>query len=227
MATALITGASRGVGAAIARELAADHDLLLGGRASPRLDALAADLGSVAWPVELTDDAEIAAAATPIESLDVLVHSAGLASLGSVAETPAAEWRRLMEVNLFAVVETTRRLLPALRAAGGHVVVINSGAGRHVRPGWGAYAATKHAVRAFAEALREEEPTLRVTSVYPGRVDTDMQRDLHDVEGRPYDPGVLIRPESIAAAVGHLVRAPRDALITELDVRPTPRNRRP
>jgi NADP-dependent 3-hydroxy acid dehydrogenase YdfG len=220
---ALITGASRGIGAAVARDLAADHDLLLGGRDADALAALAAELpGATAWPVELTDDAAVAAAAAGVTRLDVLVHSAGVGLLGTVADTPASTWRRQFEVNVVAVAELTRLLLPALRAARGRVVLVNSGAGHTARAGWASYAASKFALRALADALRAEEEGngVRVTSVHPGRTDTGMQREVVRQEGAQYRAHEYLRPESVAAAVAHAVRAPRDAEVTEVVVRP-------
>jgi NADP-dependent 3-hydroxy acid dehydrogenase YdfG len=220
---ALITGASRGIGAAVARRLAPDHDLLLGGRDAAALADLAAELpGATAWPVELTDDAALAAAASGIERLDVLVHSAGVGLLGRVDETPAATWRRQFEVNVVAVAELTRLLLPALRAARGRVVLLNSGAGLRARAGWASYAASKFALRAFADSLRDEEGAagVRVTSVHPGRTDTDMQRGVVRHEGAEYRPQSYLRAESVAAAVAYAVRAPDDAAVTEVVVRP-------
>jgi NADP-dependent 3-hydroxy acid dehydrogenase YdfG len=220
---AQITGASRGIGAAVARDLATDHDLLVGGRDAGALAALAAELpGATAWPVELTDDRALAAAAAGITRLDVLVHSAGIGLLGTVAETPASTWRRQFEVNVVAVAELTRLLLPALRAARGRVVLVNSGAGRTARAGWASYAASKFALRALADALRAEEEGngVRVTSVHPGRTDTGMQRDVVRQEGEQYRPQEYLRAESVAAAVAHAVRAPRDAEVTEVVVRP-------
>jgi NADP-dependent 3-hydroxy acid dehydrogenase YdfG len=220
---ALITGASRGIGAAVARDLATDHDLLVGGRDADALAALAAELpGATAWPVELTDDRALAAAAAGIARLDVLVHSAGIGLLGTVADTPASTWRRQFEVNVVAVAELTRLLLPALRAARGRVVLLNSGAGRTARAGWASYAASKFALRALADALRAEEEGngVRVTSVHPGRTDTGMQRDVVRQEGEQYRPQEYLRAESVAAAVAHAVRAPRDAEVTEVVVRP-------
>jgi NADP-dependent 3-hydroxy acid dehydrogenase YdfG len=223
---ALVTGASRGIGAAVAEALAPTHDLLLGGRDADALKAVAADLpGAREWPVELTDPAALADAVTGIGRLDVLVHSAGIGPLGTVADSPAEQWRQTFEVNVVAVAELTRLLLPALRAARGHVVCINSGAGLTARPGWGSYAASKFALRAFADALRAEEAAhgVRVTSVYPGRTDTDMQRAVVAHEGGQYDAGRFLRPESVARAVLHAVTAPPDADITELSIRPTTR----
>ena len=225
MPTALVTGASRGLGAAIARALAPTHDLLLGGRPSEELDTLAGDLdGASTWPVELTDHEEMEAATEPISALDVLVHNAGVGAIGPVEDTYADEYRAMMEVNFIAVAELTRQLLPALRAAHGHVVIINSGAGRDAKPGWSAYAASKFAVRAFADALRQEERDLRVTTVYPGRIDTDMQRDIVAMEGDDYDGSRFLRVESVAAAVVTAVRASPDAHPTEIVLKPTGRS---
>ncbi|MGC5012654.1 SDR family oxidoreductase [Streptosporangium sp. DT93] len=217
---ALVTGASRGVGAAIARALAPAHDLLLGGRDTEALAAVASGLpGARPWPVELTAVTEADVAG--IDRLDVLVHSAGVVTLGRVEETPAEVWRRTMEVNVIAVAELTRLLLPALRAAGGHVVLVNSGSGQRTSPGWGSYSASKYALRAFADVLRQEEPGLRVTTVYPGRVDTDMQRGVRDQEGGPYQPEKYLEADSVARAAMAALTASPDAHVTEITVRPS------
>ncbi len=225
MPTALITGASRGLGTAIARALAPSHDLLLGGRPSARLEALAASFeGAATVAAELTDYDAVAAATEAITSLDVLVHNAGVASsLHPVAQTPVSEWRRVLEVNLVAAAELTRLLLPALRSAGGHVVFVNSGAGIRANPGWSAYAASKFGLRALADALRLEEPELRVTSIFPGRIDTDMQRDIVAIEGGDYQPGRFLEPDTVAAAVAAAVLTPADAHPVEVVLRPTGR----
>ncbi|GAA4388168.1 SDR family oxidoreductase [Tsukamurella soli] len=221
--TALITGASRGVGAEIARQLAPTHDLVLGGRPSARLNAVADELGAAALAVDLTDHAALAAAvqgAEGITSLDVLVHSAGFASIGRLEDSTAAEWRQMFEVNLLATVELTRLLLPALRAAGGHVVFLNSGAGLFAHPGWSAYAASKFGLTAFAQALRAEEPALRVTSVFPGRIDTEMQQGIYAQEGRDYARTGLLRPDTVAAAVVGAIRTPGDAHPVDIVLKP-------
>ena len=220
---ALVTGASRGVGAAVASALAPTHDLLLGGRDAAALATVAGGLGARAlpWPVDLTDPAALAAATERVDEIDVLVHSAGVGMLGTVAELSADTWRRQFDVNVVAVAELTRLLLPALRAARGTVVCVNSGAGLAARPGWGSYAASKFALRAFADALRGEEPALRVCSVHPGRVDTDMQRGVVAHEGGTYDAARYLRPESVASAVLAAVTASPDAHVTEVVVRPT------
>ncbi|MGW0808846.1 SDR family oxidoreductase [Nonomuraea sp. NPDC002799] len=217
--TALVTGASRGIGAAVAAALAPTHRLILGGRDESALAAVAAGLPDARpWPVELTRVTEADVAG--IERLDVLVHSAGISLLGRIGDLPAATWRRTMEVNVIAVAELTRLLLPALRAAAGHVICVNSGAGQRANPEWGAYAASKFALRAFADALRLEEPRLRVTTVYPGRTATDMQRGLRRYEGGEFEPEKYLTSESVARAVLAAVQAGPDAHLTELTVRP-------
>ncbi|GAA3444816.1 SDR family oxidoreductase [Planomonospora venezuelensis] len=217
---ALVTGASRGIGAAVARALASTHDLLLGGRDSGALEELCAGLpGARPWPVELTAVTEADVAG--IDRLDVLVHSAGVVTLGRIEQTPAEVWRRTMEVNVVAAAELTRLLLPALRAAGGHVVLVNSGAGQRANPGWVSYAASKFALRALADGLRLEEPGLRVTTVYPGRVDTDMQRGVREQENGAYEAEKYLNPDSVARAVLAAVTASPDAHVTEITVRPS------
>ncbi|MFI7001229.1 SDR family oxidoreductase [Nocardia sp. NPDC050175] len=219
--TALITGASRGLGAAIARELAPTHDLLLGARSADALRDIRKELPeATGWPVELTDYPAVATAAEPIRRLDVLVHNAGIQDLASIAESTVDQWRNTLEANLIAVVELTRLLLPALRAADGHVLLINSGAGLRANAGWASYAASKFGLRAFADALRLEEPKLRVTSIHPGRIDTDMQREIIAMEGREYRPEQFLRAETVAGVVRNAIETPRDGHPTEIVLRP-------
>ena len=218
---ALITGASRGIGAAIAAALGETHELLLGGRDAEALREVAGGLPQARpWPVELTDADALAAATAGIHRLDVLVHSAGISRYGDLGSLSAADWRESFEVNVVAVAELTRLLLPALRATNGQVVLINSGSGINARPGSGAYAASKFALRGYADVLRAEETTLRVTSVHPGRTATDMQRELRAVEGGAYDPADYLRPESVAEVVRAAVVATQEAHVHEVVIRP-------
>lgn len=217
---ALITGASRGIGAATALALADTHDLLLGGRDEAALSSVAAELpGARPWPVELTDHAAVRAAVAGIDRLGVLVHSAGISRLGAVADVSAADWRESYEINVVAVAELTRLLLPALRAASGHVVLVNSGSGLNANPKWGPYAASKFALRAFADVLRAEEPSLRVTSVHPGRTATDMQREVREFERGDYEPERYMRPESVAHMIRAAIETPPDAHVHQVIVR--------
>jgi NADP-dependent 3-hydroxy acid dehydrogenase YdfG len=219
--TALITGGSRGIGAAIARVLGTSYSLLLGGRDRDSLIDLATTLPSATpWPVELTDFDAISAKSAAIDRLDVLVHSAGIWVPGPIGETLPESWREVFDINVFAVAELTRVLLPAVRAARGHVVLINSSAGLRASPARGTYAASKFALRAFAEALRAEEARngVSVTSIYLGRVATDMQREVRRSEQGTFDVSEYISPESVAKVVLSVLEAPSDCTITEVTI---------
>lgn len=220
MPTALITGAGGGIGSAIAAALAPTHTLLLAGRPSAHLDEVAERLGAPTWPLDLTDPDSIEASTEVLAELDVLVHNAGVLFPGRVAESSADEWRASFEVNVTGAVALTLALLPALRAARGHVVFINSGAGRTVSPGMASYSASKFALRGFAGSLRTDEPSLRVTSIHPGRIATAMQEDLVAYEGRDYDPDQFLSPQTVARVTADAINAPRDAHIHEVIVRP-------
>lgn len=220
MPTALITGASTGIGAAIAEALAPTHSLLLAGRPSARLDAVAERLGATTWSLDLTDTAGLDAEAEMFDELDVLVHNAGVAYPGRVAESVAEQWRATFEVNVTGAVALTLAVLPALRAARGQVVFINSGSGLNVSPGLASYSASKFALRAFADSLRADEPLLRVTSIHPGRVDTEMQQDLVAYEGGQYDPRRFLTPQTVAQVVAQAVATPPDAHTHQVVIRP-------
>jgi NADP-dependent 3-hydroxy acid dehydrogenase YdfG len=221
MPTALITGASGGIGSAIATALAPTHTLLLAGRPSDRLDAVADRLGATTFPLDLTDSDSIEASCEVVDELDVLVHNAGLSIPGQVGDSYVEEWRATFEVNVFGAVALTLALLPALRQARGQVVFINSGAGRNVSPGMASYSASKFALRAFADSLRTDEPGLRVTTVFPGRTDTDMQRDLVAFEGGDYNPAKYLQADTVAAVVANVVATPPDGHVHEVVIRPS------
>ncbi|KZS85251.1 SDR family oxidoreductase [Mycobacterium persicum] len=220
MPTALITGASRGIGSAIATALAPTHTLLLAGRPSECLDAVAERLGATTFPLDLADAGTIEASCEVVDELDVLVHNAGLSIPGHVGDSHVDEWRATFDVNVFGPVALTLALLPALRHAHGQVVFINSGAGRNVSPGMASYSASKFALRAFADSLRADEPGLRVTTIFPGRTDTEMQRELVEFEGGNYDPARFLRAETVAAVVANVIATPADGHVHEVVVRP-------
>ena len=220
MPTAFITGPAGGLGTALAEALEPTHTLFLGGRPSDRLDALAQRLGATTWPLDLQDADAIPSAVEPIDELDVLIHNAGAAFPGRVAESTVDEWRVTMEVNVIGAVALTLALLPALHSARGHVVFINSGAGINASPGLASYTASKFALRGFADSLRNDEPSLRVTSIHPGRIATVMQEGLVAYEGGEYKPERFLSPETVAQVVADAVNAPPDAHIHEVVVRP-------
>lgn len=224
---ALITGATRGIGRAIAAELSRDHALVLGAsseRSAQTLRQVFPHARILVADVADTEGLERAIQALGLEKLDVLVHNAGVAGHESLADAHPDSWQHLFRVNLFAVAEITRVLLPALRAVSGLVVAINSGAGHRAGAGYGPYAASKFALRAYTDTLREEERgKIRVTSVHPGKVDSDMQREIQALRGQEYVAEKFIRPESIARAVRLAVDTTPEAMAEEITVRPVAR----
>lgn len=225
MATHLLTGAGSGIGAALAELLHARGDeLVLVARTEERAQDLGtAYAGARVLVADLARGADVEALAGQFPPrLDSVVHSAGVVALGDVADVSLDDWRTTLEVNLLAPVALTRAALPALRAARGRVVLVNSGQGLGAAPGWGSYAASKHGLRAFADSLRQEERAqgVQVVSVYPGRTATPMQEQVHAHEGAPYDPSAWTRPESVAATILHALDGPRDAALTDITVRP-------
>jgi NADP-dependent 3-hydroxy acid dehydrogenase YdfG len=217
---ALVTGATRGIGRAIAAELGRTHHVMVGGRHTDAAAGVAAQLPS-AEPYVV----DLAAGELPRlpGRLDVLVHSAGIEQGNRIADTDRATWERVFATNVFAVAELTRLALPALREAHGIVITINSGSGFVSGPGGGVYGASKFALRAFTDALREEERAngVRVSSVHPGRTDSDMQRALTAKLGEDYDTAYFLQPDDVAAAVRTVVDLPERGTIETLSIRPT------
>lgn len=221
---ALVTGATRGIGRAIALELARTHRILVGGRDAEAASALARTLPDAGvFVADLADGDEAARAADEVGRLDVLVHSAGIIGAHApIAELERDDFRRCFELNVVAVADLTRRLLPALRARRGIVVAINSGSGYVSGARSAVYSGSKFALRALTDALREEEREhgVRVSSIHPGRVGTDMQRELRAAEGGDYVEADYLRPEAVAAAVRLAVDTPRGGSVDELRIRP-------
>jgi len=221
----LITGATGGIGAALARALTGTHTLILQGRDGARLAALAGEVGGEILPLDLLAPETFGAALAGLDRVTNVIHNAGVAELGAVAEQGHATWTHTLAVNVVAPAELTRLLLPRVREERGTLVFVNSGAGLRANPGWASYAASKFALRALADALRDEEAPhgVRVTSVYPGRTATPMQQQVRAQEGGPYDPADYLSPETVAATVRFVLEAPRDATLPDVSVRPGPR----
>jgi short-subunit dehydrogenase len=216
----LLTGAGSGIGREVARLLRDRGDELWlvvrdPGKVAeefPDAHLLVADLA----------DAEAVGALELPDRLDSVVHAAGVVALGRVEELDARAWTEQLAVNLVAPAVLTRAVLPALREARGTVVLVNSGAGLRASPGWAAYAASKHGLRALADALRAEEERhgVRVSSVYPGRTATPMQAEVHRQESADYDAERWIRPTTVAEAIVRVIDTPPDATVPEVTIRP-------
>ncbi|MGW4289013.1 SDR family oxidoreductase [Streptomyces sp. NPDC004673] len=227
MATHVITGAGSGIGAAVSRRLhARGDDLVLHARDAGRAKELAAEFpGAQTLVGDLADPDKLSWAfshqSLP-DRVDSLLHIAGVVDLGDIGDLTPKSWHHQLNVNLIAPAELTRHFLPQLRAARGQVVFVNSGAGLNAHAGWSAYAASKHGLKALADALRHEEHGngVRVSSVYPGRTASPMQAKVHQQEGKEYDAARFIDPESVADTILLALDLPRDAEINDLTVRP-------
>jgi NADP-dependent 3-hydroxy acid dehydrogenase YdfG len=222
---AVITGATGGIGSAIVRMLAdRGNDVVAMARPSAALDALCEATAAVAAPIDLLRTSELPAAVRALDRVDVLIHAAGVSEVASVEDTPPEVWHETMAVNVTGPAELTRALLPALRAARGRVVFVNAVAGLHAMPRWSAYTASKAALTELADSLRLEEAGsgVRVTSIYPGGVATELLRKVRAGLGRPYDPAHCVSPASLAAVVAAVLDAPADVDITEVALQPPP-----
>jgi short-subunit dehydrogenase len=227
MSTHLLTGAGSGIGAAVTRRLLERGDeLWLLARDAGRARELATAypgahtlVGDLAEPERLSW--ALGHQAVP-DRLDGLLHIAGVVDLGPIGELTPKVWLHTLAANLVAPAELTRLLLPQLRLSHGQVLFVNSGAGLAANAEWSAYAASKHGLKALADALRHEERSngVRVTTVYPGRTATPMQEKVHRQEGKTYDPARWADPESIATVILTALDLPRDAEVTDLTVRP-------
>jgi NADP-dependent 3-hydroxy acid dehydrogenase YdfG len=225
--TLLVTGATGGIGAAVVRA-AADrgYDVLATGRDAVALDKLCAEVARCTpVPHDLFSRAGVPTELADVGRLDAVVHCAGIAEVASVEETSYALWLETLTVNVAAVAEMTRALLPALRSATGHVVFVNAAPGLRAVPRWSAYAASKAALREFADALRAEEAPngIRVTTVYPAGTATGLLRKVREQFGHAFDPAHCIRPDTLATLILTVLEMRDDAYLTELSVLPTPR----
>jgi len=232
--TAVVTGASSGIGEATARLLAAEGcNLVLAARREDRLNALAAKLGegALAAPTDVTDPAACAAlVARTVErfgSLDILVNNAGIGLYGSIPDGDPDDWRKMFDVNVLAVLYSTRAAVRHMLARGsGDVVFVSSLAGRRVpAPDGTVYAATKHAIMAVAEGLRQDvhDKGIRVINVEPGLVRTEFPESSYpDAEEYYAQKGfVPLEAEDVAAAVLYAVSQPARVSVNEVAVRPT------
>lgn len=229
---ALITGASSGIGRAIAVGLArGGAKLWVLGRSRERLEealcAAASSAASIsAHEADLSTPegqaAAIEAVLPELDGLDILVHCAGEISLGPIATAPVEQFDRQYQVNLRAPYVLTQALLPLLRKSQGQVVFINSTAGLRANANAAQYSATKHGLKALADSLRDEvnRDGVRVLSVFSGRTSTPMQRAITEWEGKQWLPEYMLQPEDVAATLLHSLSLPRTAELTDISLRP-------
>ncbi|MGH7230120.1 MAG: SDR family oxidoreductase [Nitrospiraceae bacterium] len=233
---AVITGASSGVGRAIALSLAKEEaSLCLVGRNLNSLDVVAKCARATApyahsYQTDLTQDKDIHELGARLKDhfghIDLLIHSAGVIARGPFETLPVEEFDWQYRTNVRGPFLVTQTLLSLLKPCHGQIVFINSVVGLTGKaPLGGQYAATKHALKAFADNLREEVglDAVRVLSVYLGRTATPMQAALHGIEGRAYHPERLVQPEDVAAIVIAALSLPRTAEVTDISIRPMPK----
>lgn len=227
--TAVISGASSGIGAAVAQQLAAaGFALVLGARRGDKLQAVAGPLGARALALDVTDAGSVRAFCDQIPEAAVLVNNAGGAwGTETVAEAEDDKWQRMYDTNVLGTMRMTRDLLPKLEASGrGHIINIGSIAGLEVYPGGAGYTAAKHAVRAITETLRLEllGRPVRVTEIDPGLVETEFSlvRFGGDAERakKPYVGMTPLTAEDIADAVTWAATRPPHVNIDQVVIRP-------
>jgi NADP-dependent 3-hydroxy acid dehydrogenase YdfG len=227
--TAVITGASSGIGAATARALAADgFELVLGARRQERLDALATEIGGRAIALDVTDEESVRTFVADLPRCDLLVNNAGGAlGLAPVGETDDEQWRQMYEANVLGTMRMTRALLPALVESGdGHVVGVTSIAAFESYRGGAGYTAAKHAQRSLLRVLRLElmgQP-VRVTEIAPGMVETEFSLVRfggdEQAAARVYEGMTPLRAEDVAECIRWAVAQPSHVNVDEIVVRP-------
>jgi NADP-dependent 3-hydroxy acid dehydrogenase YdfG len=225
---AVVTGASGGIGSAIASALAREGARVwLCGRDAAKLQSLEKQLHAAkSSTLDLTRDSDIerlaALVAAETGRMDILVHCAGVIDHGKLENAPVASLDRMYGANVRGPLLLTQKLLPLLKKLRGQIVFVNSSTGLAAPAGTGQFAATQHAFKALADALRDEVngDGVRVLSVFPGRTATSRIEALHKKEGRTYRPEVLLQPEDVASVVLSALTLPWTAEVTNISIRP-------
>jgi NADP-dependent 3-hydroxy acid dehydrogenase YdfG len=230
--TCIVTGATSGIGKAIALALASTGMALgLVGRDADRLEGVSSEARRHAGHVEtyqadLLFDDDICKIASNVKEhfggVDVLVHCAGIFRMGAISHSPVADLDLLYRTNVRAPYAITQAMLPLICSRQGQIVFVNSSVGVVARAGVAAYAASKHALKAIADALRAQvnEEGVRVITVYPGRTATPQQMEIYKLEGKQYRADRLLQPEDVATAVLNALAMPRTAELTDIHIRP-------
>jgi NADP-dependent 3-hydroxy acid dehydrogenase YdfG len=230
--TAVVTGASSGIGAAIALRLSAEGvRLRLIGRNVNALDAIAQGASKnspqvLTYRADLTVDEDLTKLLADLQHdcdrIDILVHSAGVIALGPLESASLDDFDRQFRTNVRAPYALTQALLPMLRAHHGSVVFINSSAGINTRASISQYSATKHALKAVADSFRAEVNAdgIRVLTIYPGRTASPQQAAIHKAEGKTYSPELLMQPADVARIIVDALKVNRTAEVTDISIRP-------
>ncbi|PHN44869.1 SDR family oxidoreductase [Pseudomonas syringae] len=231
----LITGASSGIGEAAARLIAAKGaHVVLGARRIERLETLAADIeaqgGSARFrSLDVTDALDMQAFADfakhAFGKIDVIINNAGVMPLSPLAALNIAEWNQMLDVNVRGVLHGIAAVLPSMQAQGhGQVINISSIGGLAVSPTAAVYCATKFAVRAISDGLRQETDKIRVTVVSPGVVESELADSISDETAREAMKAfrkVALEPDAIARALVYAIEQPDGVDVSEIVVRPT------
>jgi NADP-dependent 3-hydroxy acid dehydrogenase YdfG len=228
----LVTGASSGIGAGIARELGRNGaTLVLGARRTDRLERLAGEIGGnvLVRRLDVTDRRDVAAFAEAARHrfgrVDVLVNNAGIMPLSPMASLKVDEWDRMVDVNIKGVLHGIAAVLPEMTGRGsGHIVNIASIGALQAFPMAAVYCATKFAVRAISDGLRQEHDNLRVTCIHPGVVESELADTITDpaaAAAMKAFRAVALTPDAIARAVRFAIEQPDDVDVSEIVVRPT------
>jgi 3-hydroxy acid dehydrogenase / malonic semialdehyde reductase len=217
--TAVITGASKGIGRAIALRLSSTHDIVAAARSTAELETLAGEIRTQGGTCDTLglDVARPTDVARVLEGVraDVLVNNAGVGFLKPFLELTPEEWNTMVDVNFNALYHVTRAVLPGMiERRRGHIVIIGSIAGRSAFIGGTCYAATKHAVMGFAESLMLEvrDRGVKVSTVNPGSVATDFSAERRD-------PSWMLTADDVAEAVAFAIDTPPRVLMHRIEVR--------
>ena len=228
MTTVFITGATSGIGRAMAVALCdAGYEVLAAGRSEAALKELQQQRPAITpIAVDITDRDALEAVVTDLE-IDVLINNAGMMpALGNFADMKLADIDATLEVNLSAAIILTRLIVPKMRERqSGHVIFTGSSAGHMAAPNVAVYSATKAAIAGFAAALRADlSPSgIRVTEVVPGRVETQLYKDILDAKSRAamYAGNVSLQSEDVAKVIVAVLDLPASANVTRFDIMPT------
>ena len=221
----LVTGASKGIGRATVLEAAKSGlDVIITARNQEELKSLEVEINQIGqkcynFSADLNNLDEIEKLEKDVKNLNqkisLLVHSAGVAKIGSVKDMTIEDWQMNIRTNLTTPFILTQKILPLMEAKG-HILFINSVAGKQSFPEWSSYSASKFGLKAFADSLRSEVASdgIKVTTIYPASVDTPMQDSL------PYDwdKSKMLRSSDVARAVIHCYSQPENVQIKELDI---------